>query len=533
MEHSSMKRKTQPRPTLTKVAEFWTPESVSADEGHYYLFGDNEEHVGTAGQACIRGLKNAFGIPTLKAPGVFWSDDEFDSNCKAIDQALSVIPTDKPWIMSADGLGTGLAELPARAPKTFAYLESRLAEFLPSEKVLVLRTCTKEMTGTHDAGKQFTWPESGPVECTDWKPTAECGNGLHGLLWGDGEWNLLSKDPEAKWLVVEVDSRVIVDLGGKVKFPRGEVVYCGNQAQAIVRCICGAPWANAKKVVADAANASSGDYSKNASSGDYSQNASSGDSSKNASSGYSSQNASSGDSSQNASSGDYSQNASSGDSSQNASSGDSSKNASSGYSSQNASSGDYSQNASSGYSSKNASSGDSSKNASSGDSSQNASSGDYSQNASSGDYSQNASSGYSSQNASSGDYSQNASSGDSSQNASSGYSSKNASSGDYSQNASSGDYSQNASSGDSSQNASSGDYSQNASSGDYSISVAAGDGSMAMAGPNSCIALRWTDSGGRPRVSVGYTFKVKGFPLLKEATWYSLDAHGNFLEVNS
>ena len=97
-----------------------------------------------------------------------------------------------------------------------------------SEKVLVLRTCDCNM----QAHGGFVWPESGLVECPDWDPKPECGNGLHGLLWGNGDLSLMSADADAKYLLVEVDADVIVDLGGKVKFPRGNVVYCGHWLQA-------------------------------------------------------------------------------------------------------------------------------------------------------------------------------------------------------------------------------------------------------------------------------------------------------------
>ena len=93
-------------------------------------------------------------------------------------------------------------------------------------KVLVLRTCSADMTSYNG----FRWPESGPVECPDWEPTAECGNGLHGLLWGEGDGGLLSWSPDAKWLVVEVAAADIVTIdAAKVKFPRGVVIYAGTR----------------------------------------------------------------------------------------------------------------------------------------------------------------------------------------------------------------------------------------------------------------------------------------------------------------
>jgi hypothetical protein len=79
----------------------------------------------------------------------------------------------------------------------------------------------------------FCWPESGPVACDDWDATPQCGGGLHGLLWGQGNGSLLDWSPDARWLVIEVASANVVDIGGKVKFPSGTVVYCGDRAGAI------------------------------------------------------------------------------------------------------------------------------------------------------------------------------------------------------------------------------------------------------------------------------------------------------------
>lgn len=97
-----------------------------------------------------------------------------------------------------------------------------------TEKVLVLRTCAADLT-SHGG---FVWPDAGPVECPHWDPKPICGYGLHGALWGEGDGSLLSWAPESRWLVVEVDARDIVQLDGKVKFPRGTVVHCGDQLSA-------------------------------------------------------------------------------------------------------------------------------------------------------------------------------------------------------------------------------------------------------------------------------------------------------------
>jgi hypothetical protein len=92
-------------------------------------------------------------------------------------------------------------------------------------KVLVIKTVNKDMT----AYNGFKYPEKGLVKAPDWDPIPECGKGLHGLLWGTGDYNLLNWDPNAKWLAIEVDHATLVDLKGKVKFPKGNVVCCGDR----------------------------------------------------------------------------------------------------------------------------------------------------------------------------------------------------------------------------------------------------------------------------------------------------------------
>jgi len=114
-------------------------------------------------------------------------------------------------------------------PKT----TKRKAKAAPStpkqgDTVLVLRLCAADMS-SHGG---FTWPKMGHVEAPDWKPTVECGNGLHGWLWGDGDYSAAHWTSDSKWLIVEVLAKDVVYLGGKVKFPAGEVVHCGDQKSA-------------------------------------------------------------------------------------------------------------------------------------------------------------------------------------------------------------------------------------------------------------------------------------------------------------
>ena len=97
-----------------------------------------------------------------------------------------------------------------------------------NDQVLILRTCKADMTSSHG----FKWPEHGPVKCDDWNPEPVCGGGLHGLLWGEGDGSQLNWSPDAKWLVVAVDSNKFVEINDKVKFPSGEVVFCGDRKNA-------------------------------------------------------------------------------------------------------------------------------------------------------------------------------------------------------------------------------------------------------------------------------------------------------------
>jgi hypothetical protein len=119
-------------PKLIRQHTFWTRESVEADAERIYLFGDNEEGHGTAGQACIRGLRNAIGIPTKKAPTFwkydYWDDGAYRRNCRVLDEAFEKVPLDRDVVISTHGLGTGLSELPERAPLTYKYLLSKIAE---------------------------------------------------------------------------------------------------------------------------------------------------------------------------------------------------------------------------------------------------------------------------------------------------------------------------------------------------------------------------------------------------------------------
>ena len=91
--------------------------------------------------------------------------------------------------------------------------------------VLVLRSSDSDRR-SHGG---FQWPESGFVEAPDWDPNPDtaCGEGLHGLLWGQGDISLTSPEiPGRTWQIVEVEPADIADPDAfdKIRFRRGTVI---------------------------------------------------------------------------------------------------------------------------------------------------------------------------------------------------------------------------------------------------------------------------------------------------------------------
>jgi hypothetical protein len=100
-----------------------------------YLFGDNLKRQGMGGQAKeMRGEPNAVGIATKKLPSQydnsFFSDDDFDlfeENYLAdMEMVYSHLDHKGTVIVPLDGLGTGLSELPTRAPKIDTYIKTAI-----------------------------------------------------------------------------------------------------------------------------------------------------------------------------------------------------------------------------------------------------------------------------------------------------------------------------------------------------------------------------------------------------------------------
>lgn len=112
--------------TITK--NFYSVELCNKYPKHLFVFGDNTLRVGKGGQAQIRDCRNAIGIATKKSPGMketdFFDDKELVINQKIILEDIEKIIQKfnggdfNGIVFPGNGLGTGLAELPKRAPKT-------------------------------------------------------------------------------------------------------------------------------------------------------------------------------------------------------------------------------------------------------------------------------------------------------------------------------------------------------------------------------------------------------------------------------
>jgi hypothetical protein len=107
--------------------KWYTREQIRAERHRVFVFGDNLARRGLGGQAkAARGEPNAVGIATKRAPTMgpnefFTDSDEDFAMVKAVwkedfDPIIQALKEGKDVVFPADGIGTGLAQLPQRAP---------------------------------------------------------------------------------------------------------------------------------------------------------------------------------------------------------------------------------------------------------------------------------------------------------------------------------------------------------------------------------------------------------------------------------
>lgn len=107
---------------------------VKSEPDTLFVFGDNDQRSGLGGQAKeMRGEPNAIGVRTKHKPSTYpsayWTDSTLEENKKKIDEDFAKITSHKGRVViPAAGLGTGLAGLKDKAPKTLEYIEGKIKE---------------------------------------------------------------------------------------------------------------------------------------------------------------------------------------------------------------------------------------------------------------------------------------------------------------------------------------------------------------------------------------------------------------------
>ncbi|SRR6266481_6947072 len=115
-----------------KEMKLYTREHIQNNKTIIFVFGDNLERRGLGGQAAAcRGESNTIGIPTKHSPqrytAAYFTDEDYDTVKPTLDEEFSKIKghlnLKRTIIFPEDGIGTGLAELPKRAPKIYNYIQ--------------------------------------------------------------------------------------------------------------------------------------------------------------------------------------------------------------------------------------------------------------------------------------------------------------------------------------------------------------------------------------------------------------------------
>jgi hypothetical protein len=117
------------------TVKVYTRQLLLSNKDKFFVFGDNLVRRGLGGQANVcRGHPNTIGIVTKRFPnnyfGSFYYERNYDewlrdsaSGFHAVEHELKKKVT---IVWPADGIGTGLAELPKNAPSIHRHIEEFL-----------------------------------------------------------------------------------------------------------------------------------------------------------------------------------------------------------------------------------------------------------------------------------------------------------------------------------------------------------------------------------------------------------------------
>jgi hypothetical protein len=94
---------------------------------------------------------------------------------------------------------------------------------MKNKSVLILRKCSYNGHSRNN----FYYGCAGEIaKAPKWNKQPYCGDGLHGLKWGTGNWDLLEGDD---WLVIEAKEEHVVEIDkDKCKFKQGKILYRGD-----------------------------------------------------------------------------------------------------------------------------------------------------------------------------------------------------------------------------------------------------------------------------------------------------------------
>lgn len=128
-----------------RFVERYTLALVKQHPDEIFVFGDNMAKWGKRiGQAIIRPMPNAFGVPTKREPArdeaAYFSDqpDEFAAIHKSL-QDLYRLSRTHTLVFPLGGLGTGLAEMQVRSPQAWKYMNQLLKDHFGVVNGLVSR----------------------------------------------------------------------------------------------------------------------------------------------------------------------------------------------------------------------------------------------------------------------------------------------------------------------------------------------------------------------------------------------------------
>lgn len=108
---------------------------VQSEPEARFVFGDNARRIGYGGQAkAMRDEPNAIGIATKRSPSMmpqdFFADkrlDDFTTMTTDLSFVQQALDEGRDVYVPVDGLGTGLSQLPDRAPKLYKVLYDHFA----------------------------------------------------------------------------------------------------------------------------------------------------------------------------------------------------------------------------------------------------------------------------------------------------------------------------------------------------------------------------------------------------------------------